>query len=272
MKKYAKTIALLFAVVLCVGIMTACTGNTDNDEDNYTMDDTGLSTNTGSDDDTVTDDATNGENEEFSSDLIGKVSLVTEESIYLTLYESNVKEIDYATLDFTTLTATGNWEEITVTEETAYWFMEAGTETGAALSDVTVDSIVAVTEGERGMQKIIILEKTKIEGVENLEAIFAEVESIAEDGTLTLMLYTLVDTEADTEVTNYTAIDWNDYVYSFDTMDYLISDSATIQFAGEYPLPPTDSTAIEVGTMLVIYQEESGSDTIIIYQNSNIAE
>ena len=51
MKKYAKPIALLLAVVMCIGIMTACTSNAGNDEDDYSTDDTGLNTNISSDDD-----------------------------------------------------------------------------------------------------------------------------------------------------------------------------------------------------------------------------
>ena len=150
--------------------------------------------------------------------------------------------------------------------------MESGTETSAALSDVTVDSMIAVTEDESGVQKVIILEKAESSGNEEVETIFAEVESIAEDGTLTLMLYAMENTEVDAEITDYAAVDWDEYVYSFDTMDYVIPDSAIIQLSGEYPLTTTDSPAIEVGTMLVIYQDETGSDVIIVYQNSNIAE
>ena len=270
MKKYAKSLALLLTVVMCVGLMAACTGNADNDEDDGSTNDTTL--NTGSDiDNTDSDGTVTDEIEDAPADILGKVSSVSDTSISLTVYESDTEEIDYTVLDLTTLIATGSWEEVTVTEETSYWLMESGTETSAALSDITVDSMIAVTEDKSGVQKIIILEKAESGGDEEVEAIFAEVESIAEDGTLTLMLYAMENTEVDAEITDYAAVDWNEYVYSFDMMDYIISDSATIQLAGEYQTT-TDATAIEVGTMLVIYQDETGSDVIIVYQNSNIAE
>lgn len=273
MKKYAKPIALLLAVVMCIGIMTACTSNADNDEDGGTTNNTSLNTDTGSDIDTTnSDDTVTDENEEAPADILGKVSSVSDTSISLTVYESDTEEIDYAALDLTTLTATGSWEEVTVTEETSYWFMEAGTETSAALSDITVDSMIAVTEDENGVQKIIILEKAESRGDEEAETILAEVESIAEDGTLTLMLYALEDAEATTDAVDYTDVEWENYVYAFDTMEYVLPDNATIQYAGDYSLTTTDSAAIEVGTMLVIYQDETGSDMIIVYQNSNIAE
>ena len=66
-------------------------------------------------------------------------------------------------------------------------------------------------------------------------------------------------------LTDHTAVDWNDYVYAFDAKVYIAPDSVTIQLAGEYPLTTTNSAANEVGTLLVIYQEESGSDMIIVY-------
>ena len=44
MKKYAKPLALILAFVMCIGLMTVCTGGTDDDENDYSTDDTGLST------------------------------------------------------------------------------------------------------------------------------------------------------------------------------------------------------------------------------------
>lgn len=272
MKKYAKPIALLLAVVMCIGIMTACTSNAGNDEDDYSTDDTGLNTNISADDDSGTDDAVDDGEEEIPSDLVGKVSSVTEESIYLTLYESDIEATDFAALDLTTLTASGSWEEVTVTEETSYWFMESGTETSAALSDVTVDSMIAVTEDENGVQKIIILEKAESRGDEEVETIFAEVESIAEDGTLTLMLYALEDAVADTEIADYAAVDWNNYVYSFDTMEYIVPADAIILLAEDQTSEVTDSSAITEGAMLVIYQDSAGLTEIFVYQSIISAE
>lgn len=266
MKKYAKPLALLLAVVMCIGLMTACTGGTDDDENDYSTDDTGLSTDFGSDDNTYADDMLDGENNEIHSDLIGKVSSVTEESIYLTLYESDSEEIDFATLDLSTLVATGSWEEIAVTTETTYWVMDAGTEVSALLSDITVDSMVAVTQDETGVQKIIILEQT--ENTDGVTPIFAEVESVSDDGTLTLMLYS----SESTEVLDYAAIDWNDYTYAFNTMDYTIPDDANIQLIEDQITMTADSSAITEGTMLVIIQDDIGATEIFVYQEMTIAE
>ena len=268
MKKYAKPIALLLAVVMCIGIMTACTSNAGNDEDDYSTDDTGLNTNISSDDDSGTDDAVDDGEEEIPSDLVGKVSSVTEESIYLTLYESDVEEIDFASLDLSTLTATGGWEEIAVTAETTYWVMAAGTEVSALFSDITVDAMIAVTQDEYGTQKILILEQAEhLESEEN-NPIFAAVDSISEEGTLTLMLYT----SENTDVLDYTAVDWSGYTYAFDTMDYIIPDDAIIQLVGEQTVTAADSSAITEGAMLVIYQGSAGLTEIFVYQSIISAE
>lgn len=268
MKKYAKPLALLLAVVMCIGVMTACTGGTDDDENDYSTDNTGLSTGIGSDDDTSAGDMLDDENNEVNSDLIGKVSSVTEESIYLTLYESDTEEIDFTTLDLSTLTATGSWEEIAVATETTYWFMDTGVEVSALLSDITVDSMIAVTTDEYGTQKILILEQAESMSDEETSTIFAEVESISEDGTLNLMLYT----SENADVSNYAAVDWSDYTYAFDTLDYIVPDDAIIQLVGEQTTTAVDSSAIAEGAMVAIVQDDIGTTEVFVYQTIAILE
>ena len=270
MKKHARPLALLLALVLCVGLMTACTNNAANDEDYNTANDTSLNSN--SDSTTSSEETLTDEIEEAPANLIGKVSSTSDASITLTTYEADTEEIDYATLDLTTLTATGSWEEISVTEETTYWLMESGTETSAAFTDVTVDSTIAVTQDESGMQKIVILEKAQAEGDEVLEPIFAEVESIAEDGTLMLMVYAAEDTEVITDVTDYAAVDWDSYVYAFDTMEYVVPEDALIQIVGNQMSTVADASVITAGVMVVINQDDTGLTTIYIYQNAISAE
>lgn len=272
MKKHARPFALLLALVLCVGLMTACTNNAANGEDDNTANDTSLNTNVDADSTTDNSEASADEGEEAPANLIGKVSSTSDTSITLTTYEADAAEIDYATLDLATLTATGSWEEISVTEETTYWLMESGTETSAAFTDVTVDSIIAATQDENGMQKIIILEKAQTEGDEVLEPIFAEVESIAEDGTLMLMVYAAEDTEVITDVTDYVAIDWDNYVYAFDTMEYVVPEDALIQIVENQMSTVADASVITAGAMVVINQDDTGLTTIYIYQNAISAE
>lgn len=268
MKKYAKPLTLLLAIVMCVGLVTACTSGTDDDENDYSTDDTGLSTGNGPGDNTGTDDMLDDENSEASSELIGKVSSVTEESFYLTLYESGGEDIDFATLDLSTLTATGSWEEIAVTTETTYWVMDAGTEVSAVFSDITVDSMVAVTQDETDVQKIIILEQAENTDGKEITPIFAEVDSISEDGTLNLMLYT----SENADVSNYAAVDWSDYTYAFDTLDYIVPDDAIIQLVGEQTITAVDSSAISEGDMVVIVQDDIGTTEVFVYQTITILE
>lgn len=267
MKRYAKPLALLLAVVMCVGIMTACTGNSDNDGDDYSTDDTGQNTDINANDDTSQDGTLDNESEEIQTDLIGEVSSITEETINFTLYESDADNIDYVTLDLATLTATGSWEEITLTEETTYWLVANGTEVSAQHSDVTVGSMIAVTKDENGIQKILILEQAENLGDEETTPIFAEVDSISEDGTLTLMLYA----SEDTNVVDYGAVDWNSYTYAFNTMEYIVPDEAIIQIVGEQTTT-ADASAITEGAMVVIVQDSIGTTEIFVYQDSISAE
>lgn len=268
MKKYAKSLALLLAVVMCVGLMTACTGSTDDDENDYSSDDTGLSTGVSSDDDTSTDEMLDDGSTDAPSELVGKVSSVTEESIYLTLYESDVEEIDFASLDLSTLTATGGWEEIAVTAETTYWIMTTGTEVSALFSDITVDAMIAITQDEYGTQKILILEQAEhLESEEN-NPIFAAVDSISEEGTLALMLYT----SENADVLDYTAVDWSGYTYAFDTMDYIIPEDAIIQLVGEQSVTAADSSAITEGAMVVIVQDDVGTTEVFVYHANAIGQ
>ena len=84
----------------------------------------------------------------------------------------------------------------------------------------------------------------------------AEVTAIADDGTLSMTLYTL--TEGAEEPTDYAAIDMSLYEAGTETAEYLPDERD-----GEL----TEATAadIAVGDMLAFYKTEDGTNAIAIY-------
>ena len=103
------------------------------------------------------------------------------------------------------------------------------------------------------------------------EAVFAKVASVNADGSLSLLLYLPEKSDSEPENIDCSAVDWNNYVYAFDTMEYIVSDHTIIRFAGTYSFEESYTTEIRTGNMLVIYQDESGKDVIVVYKNTDIS-
>jgi len=132
------------------------------------------------------------------------------------------------------------------------------------LSDDTKPSSDTQTEKEADSTETSLEVKLKS------EAVFAKVSSVNADGSLSLMLYSMEDADSEPENTDYNDVDWNNYAYAFDTMEYIVSDNSIIRFAGTYSFEESYTTEIRTGNMLVIYQDESGKDVIVVYKNTDI--
>lgn len=91
----------------------------------------------------------------------------------------------------------------------------------------------------------------------------AEVTAIADDGTLSMTLYTL--TEGAEEPTDYAAIDMDLYVAGTDTAEYLPDDTVQIYLASDGTLTAATAADIAVGDMLAFYKTEDGANAIAIY-------
>lgn len=91
----------------------------------------------------------------------------------------------------------------------------------------------------------------------------AEVTAIADDGTLSMTLYTL--TEGAEQPTDYAAIDMDLYVAGTDTAEYLPDESVQIYVASDGALTAATAADIAVGDMLAFYKTEDGGNAIAIY-------
>lgn len=91
----------------------------------------------------------------------------------------------------------------------------------------------------------------------------AEVTAIADDGTLSMTLYTL--TEGAEQPTDYAAIDMDLYVAGTDTAEYLPDESVQIYAASDGTLTAATAADIAVGDMLAFYKTEDGGNAIAIY-------
>ena len=91
----------------------------------------------------------------------------------------------------------------------------------------------------------------------------AEVTAIADDGTLSMTLYTL--TEGAEQPTDYAAIDMDLYVAGTDTAEYLPDESGQIYVASDGTLTAATAADIAVGDMLAFCKTEDGGNAIAIY-------
>lgn len=91
----------------------------------------------------------------------------------------------------------------------------------------------------------------------------AEVTAIADDGTLSMTLYTL--TEGAEEPSDYAAIDMSLYEAGTETAEYLPDETVQIYVAADGELSEAAAADIAVGDMLAFYKTDDGTNAIAIY-------
>lgn len=264
MKKAKRLLALVTALLLCVGIFAGCgtTTTTLDDDDNDTI---------------LGDLSENGSNitlTDVAEDIIGEVTYVSTSYLSVSIYESEGVITDYATLDTDTLTETGLTEYVYPEEASAYYTVSDGALVSAAADDLVTGCLIAVTTDAYGSQQIIILK-----GVGDDSAVSADdadthdetavtvaaVTAINDDGTVELTIYDAVDDAL--EITDYSAVDWDNYAASEITETFTIADDAVISVVEEGVLTETTSEEIIVGDMLVIYFDDDGVTNVAVYHS-----
>lgn len=100
----------------------------------------------------------------------------------------------------------------------------------------------------------------------------AEVSQVAEDGTLTLILYEPTDSEStdSSDLTSYADLDLSQFQRSEETQTYTPQDSITVDEADNGTLTPASLQDIAVGDTLVIYTDEEGNDAIVLYPQQSM--
>lgn len=290
MKRKMMILSVLLAVAMCAGIFSACTstttasGSEDSDKTDVTETDSTEKT---------TEESAAETQAEPEPDVIGKVTYVYDSMLTLEVYApADGSEItDYTTVDVTALEATGETEYPSIFEDTEYYYVIEGELTTLTAEDVAVDQMVAVITTDEGIQQVIILsgyaqaeatsEETEgeTEGSESVlpdlddlqetdEVIIAQVHEFTENGTLMLYLYGLETGCEDYVITDYASVDFDNYVYTFNTMEYAISDTVTINVVKDGALSPATAFDIGVDDMLVIYHDKEGMECIAVYQST----
>lgn len=110
--------------------------------------------------------------------------------------------------------------------------------------------------------------RTAVEGDEKAE-ILAEVKAIAEDGTLELYIYAQKESASEYEIADYASIEWDNFAYAFDTMEYTIPKDAVVQSAEDGLLTDINPTNIAKGDKVLIYTNEIKSEGIVVYHCNN---
>ena len=99
-----------------------------------------------------------------------------------------------------------------------------------------VDAICTAAEPTDDNGTIITEEQPVISSVRirkesALSEIVAQIKEIRADGTLLLHIYALESFAADYVITDYANMDWDNYAYAFDTMEYSIGEDTAIMIA-----------------------------------------
>lgn len=155
MKRKTGLLSILMAMVLCVGLLSACSDDTStNSGDSQSGNN---SSNIVSNTDDSTDD--NGSDEsELSSDVIGKITSVDSSYILIDIYEANAEITDYTSLDGVALTDALSSDTVTLEIDAVFKYVSSGTLYATTIDGLSVGDMIAVTTDEDGLQQIIVLE------------------------------------------------------------------------------------------------------------------
>ena len=152
MKKLTSLVSILMAMILCVGLLSACSDSTTDES---------LSSDNGSDITSDTDDGANdssSDDSQLSNDVIGKVTSIDSSYIVIDAYEADSEITDYTMLDGITLTDALTTDTITLETDAVFEYVSSGVLYSTTLDGVAVGDMIAVTTDEDGLQQIVILE------------------------------------------------------------------------------------------------------------------
>ena len=265
MSKAKSLLAIMMAMLLCIGIFAGCSTTTTNNNSGSNND---SDTTQGSQSDTSDDDTLTNEVE----DVIGEVTYVGTSYLSVTTYESESEVTDYATLDTDTLTKAGSTEYVYPDDTVTYYMVSEGALVSATADDVVAGCLIAVTTDDDGAQQIIILktadeatedDEDETTGTEEDADVIAEVTAVNDDGTLELTIYNVVDDTL--EISDYASVDLDNYAVSETTETYTIADDTVIAVVEEGVLTETTSEEIVTGDFIVIYTDDEGVTNIAVY-------
>jgi len=268
-KTTKKKQAFLLAMIMSICVLAACSGN---NESNYFAD---------------TQDVSDAEESNDSTfvieDVIGQVNYVDETYFSVTAFEPQGQVTDYATLDISTLSEIDDMDFVYLDETTEYYRVTDGVWESAGADEILVGSFVAVTTGEDGNQDVLILSDPEVESIEDEKLkedeiqedetydhaaespLIAQLTAFNDDGTLLLTYCSLSEDAADYMITDYTAVETDNYVLSEETEDYTISIDAWIYLIKDGIATEIEKADLMETDILVIYTDENGQEYIYAY-------
>ena len=252
MSKAKSLPAIMMAMLLCIGIFAGCSTTTTNNNtgSSNNSDSTQNSQSDTSDDNSLTDEV---------ADVIGKVTYVGTSYLSVSTYEYTSDVTDYAAMDTDTLTEADSIQYVYPDDATTYHKVSEGALADATSNEVVTGCLIAVTTGDDGNQQIIILKTADTEETD----VIAEVTAINDDGTLELTIYDVVDDTL--KITDYAAVDFDNYASSETTETYTVADETVIVVVEDGVLTETISDEIVAGDMLVIYLDDESVTNITVY-------
>ena len=101
---------------------------------------------------------------------------------------------------------------------------------------------------------------------ESQRILVAELTEIAEDGAMTIQPYGQIGEGAEIIIEDAANVDFSAFEAGEETEALILAEDAVFQLAQDGELTDADQTALIVGSMLVITTDESGLQTVVIYQ------
>ena len=139
MNKFVKTLALVLALVLCMGMLAACG---DNESTNPT---------------TKPDSTKPSTMPTVEKDVIGIVKEISTTFVVLETYVSELDAVNYEKLNLETLKLTGEKDYVYLSSTATYGHYTDGKLTNLKSTDLSVGDIIVVTKTAKGAQQIVIM-------------------------------------------------------------------------------------------------------------------
>ena len=108
-----------------------------------------------------------------------------------------------------------------------------------------------------------VITSVNIRKESELREIVAQLKEIRADGTLLLHIYALESSADDYVITDYANVDWDNYAYAFDTMEYSIGEDTAIMLAEDGELTESNILSLSAGDMVIINEAEN---VLVVYQ------
>lgn len=142
MTRIVKSLALLLVLVMCMGVFTACGGNTDPTDGTKPSE---------------TDPSTAPTEGKVELDPVGIIKEISDTFIRLDLCADNVQGLPYTKLDVDALEGTGKDDYVYVNSGAQYAYYADGELTTLKSTDLAIGQIVVVTKDSKDVQLIVIM-------------------------------------------------------------------------------------------------------------------